>query len=156
MAHYLRLIVPLVSFGTPWPNKWNDKTLHFQIFLNEIFNAASIKITVFNIKSQFTEYSSVISSLSIILTETCIFSKISNKCKFYKNKKIFAYFQHAFHSQLIVDTYYIVILKCFWINKRTTKFICFLKFKLLNLALVGGVFQHWITFSQCSGLYVET
>ena len=85
----------------------------FYFFLNEIFNAASIKITVFNIKSQFTEYSSVISSLSIILTETCIFSKISNKCKFYKNKKIFAYFQHAFHIKLIVDTYFIVILKCF-------------------------------------------
>ena len=71
-----------------------------------------------------------------------MFSKISNKCKFYKNKKIFAYFQHAFHIQLIFDTYFIVILKCFCINKRTTKFICFLKFKLLNLALVGGVFQH--------------
>ena len=83
------------------------------MFLNEIFNAVSIKITVFNIKSQFTEYSSVISSLSIILTETCIFSKISNKCKFYKNKKLFAYFQHAFHIQLIVDTYFIVILNCF-------------------------------------------
>ena len=82
-------------------------------FLNGIFNAASIKIIVFKIKSQFTEYSSVISSLSNILTETCIFSKISNKCKFYKNKKIFAYFQHAFHIQLIVDTYFIVILNCF-------------------------------------------
>ena len=78
-----------------------------------LLNAASVKITVFKIKSQFTEYSSVISSLTIILTETCIFSKISNQCKFYKNKKIFAYFQHAFHIQLIVDTYFIVILNCF-------------------------------------------
>ena len=34
-----------------------------------IFNAASIKITVFKIKSHFTKYSSVISSLIIILTE---------------------------------------------------------------------------------------
>ena len=51
----LRLIVPLVSFGTPWPNKQNHKTLHFQNFLNEKFNAASIKITVFKIKSHFTE-----------------------------------------------------------------------------------------------------
>ena len=75
---------------------------------------------------------------------------------FYKNKKKFAYFQHAFYIQLNVDTYFTVILDCFWINKRTTKFICFLKFKHLNLALVGGVFEHWITFSQCSGLYVET
>ena len=48
----------------------------FKIFLNEIFNAASIKITVFKINSHFTEYSSVISSLSIILTEICIFSQI--------------------------------------------------------------------------------
>ena len=41
-----------------------------------------------------------------------------------------------------------------FLNKQKDhKFICFLKFKLLNLALVGGVFQHCITFSQ---LYVET
>ena len=32
------------------------------------------------------------------------------------------------------------------INKRTTNFICFLKFNLLNLALVVWVFQQWITF----------
>ena len=70
----LRLFVPLVSFGTPWPNKQNHKTLHFQNFLNEKFIAASIKITVFKIKSHFSEYSSVILSLSIILTEICIFS----------------------------------------------------------------------------------
>ena len=70
-------------------------------------------MTVFNIKSEFTAYSSVISSLSIILTETCIFSKISNKCKFYKNKKKFAYFQHAFHIQLIVDTYFYCNTKLF-------------------------------------------
>ena len=43
---HLRLIIPLVSFGTPWPNKSNHKTLHFQNFLNEIFNVASIKITI--------------------------------------------------------------------------------------------------------------
>ena len=72
-----------------------------------------------------------------------------------KQKEI-CFFQHAFYIQLNVDTYLIVILNCFLINKRTTKFICFLKFKLLNLALVGGVFQQWMTFSQCSGLYVET
>ena len=72
----LRVIVPLVSFGTPWPNKQNHKTLHFQNFLNENFNTASIKITEFKIKSHFTEYSSVILSLSIILTEICIFCKI--------------------------------------------------------------------------------
>ena len=70
--YFLRLIVPLVSFGTPWPNK----TLHFQNFLNEIFNAASIKITAFKIKSHFAKYSSVISSLTIMVTEICIFSKI--------------------------------------------------------------------------------
>ena len=70
----LRLIVPLVSFGTPWPNKYNHKTLHFHNFLSEIFNAALIKVTVFKIKSHSTEYSSVISSLLIILTEICIFS----------------------------------------------------------------------------------
>ena len=98
-----RLIVPLVSFGTPWPNKQNHKTLHFQNFLNEKFIAASIKITVFKIKAHFTEYSSVISSLSIILTEICIFSKIFKRI-FYKNKKKFAYFQHAFYIQLNVDT----------------------------------------------------
>ena len=97
--YLLRLIVPLVSFGTPWPNKQNHKTLHFQIFLNEKFNAASIKITVFKIKSHFTEYSSVILSLSIILTEILYFLKFSNKCKFYKNIKKFAYFQHAFYIQ---------------------------------------------------------
>ena len=83
------------------------------MFLNEIFNAASIKITVFNIKSQFIEYSSVISSLSIILKRLVYFLKFQTNAKFYKNKKIFAYFQHAFHIQLIVDTYFIVILKCF-------------------------------------------
>ena len=109
-----RLIIPLVSFGTPWPNKKNHKTLHFQNFLNEIFNAVSIKITVFKIKVHFPKYSSVISSLSIILTEMCIFSKILNKCKFYKNKKKFACFYHAFNIQLNVATYFfIVILNCF-------------------------------------------
>ena len=71
----LRLIIPLTSFGTPWPNKLNHKTLHFQNFLNEIFDTASIKITVFKIKTHFTENPSVISSLSIILIGICIFSK---------------------------------------------------------------------------------
>ena len=75
---------------------------------------------------------------------------------FYKNKTKFTYFQHVFYIQLNVDAYFIVILNCFWINTRAIKFICFLKFKHLNLALVGGVFQHWITFSQCPGLYVKT
>ena len=73
-----------------------------------------------------------------------------------KQKEI-AYFQHAFYIQVNVDTFFIVTLNCFLIKKkRTTKFICFLKFKLLNLALMGGVFQHWIIFFKCSGLYVET
>ena len=83
----LRLIIPLVSFGTPWPNKSNHKTLHFQTFLNEIFNAALIKITVFKIKSHFTEYSSVISSLSIILTEICVFSKIFKQMQVLQKQK---------------------------------------------------------------------
>ena len=152
----LRLVVPLVSFGTPWPNKLNHKTLHFHNFLSEIFNAASIKVTVFKIKSNFTEYSSVISSLLIILTEICIFSNFFKQMHVLQKQTEICIFQHAFHIQLNVDTYFIVILKCFWINKRTTKFISFLKFKLLVLALVGGVFQDWITFSQCPGLYVET
>ena len=39
-----------------------------------------------------------------------------------------------------------------FLNKQKDHHICFLKFKLKNLALVGGVFQQWITFSQCSGL----
>ena len=44
-----------------------------------------------------------------------------------------------------------------FLNKhKDHKFICFVKFEYLNLALVGGVFQHWITFSLCPGLYVET
>ena len=107
----LRFIIPLVSFGTPRPNKKIIK--YFQNFLNKIFNVAAIKITVFKINSHFTEYSSLISSLSIILTEICIFSKFSNKCKFYKNKKKFAHFQHAFYVQLNVDAYFIVILNCF-------------------------------------------
>ena len=68
----------------------------------------------------------------------------------------FAYFQHAFYIQLNVDAYFIVIQNCFWMNTRTIKFICFLKFKHLNLALVGEVFQHLITFSQRLALYVET
>ena len=83
----LRLIVPLVSFGTPWPNKQNHKTLHFQNFLTEKFNAASIKITVFKIKSHFTEYSSVILNLSIILTEICIFSKIFKQMQILQKQK---------------------------------------------------------------------
>ena len=106
----LRLIVPLVSFGTPWPNKQNHKTLHFQNFLNEKFIAASIKITVFKIKSHFTEYSSVILSLSIILTEICMFSKIFKQMHIIQ--KQFAYFQHAFYIQLNVDTQFIVVLNC--------------------------------------------
>ena len=96
------------TFGlirNPWPNKQNHKTLHFQNFLNETFIAASIKITVFKIKSYFTEYSSVILSLSIILTEICIFSKLfKQNANFYKNKMKFAYFQHAFYILLNVDT----------------------------------------------------
>ena len=85
--YFLRLIVPLVSFGTPWPNKQNHKTLHFQNFLNEKFNAASIKITIFKIKSHFTEYSSVLLSLSIILTEICIFSKIFKQMQILQKTK---------------------------------------------------------------------
>ena len=127
-----RLIIPLVSFGTPWPNKLNHKISHFQTFLNEIFNAASIKITVFKTKSHFTEYSSVISSLSIILTEICVFSKIFKQMQVLQKQKELCIFQHAFYIKLNVDTIFIVILNYFWINKRTTKFICFLKFKLLN------------------------
>ena len=46
-----------------------------------------------------------------------------------KKKKI-AYVQHAFYIQLNVDTYLTVIPNCFWINKMTTKFIYFQKFKL--------------------------
>ena len=38
-----RLIIPLVTFGTPWPSKLNHTTLHFQNFLNEIFNTALMK-----------------------------------------------------------------------------------------------------------------
>ena len=79
----------------------------------EIFNAASIKVTVFKIKSHFTEYSSVISSLLNILTEICIFSKFFKQMHVYKNKQKFAYLQHAFPSQLNVDTYFNVILNCF-------------------------------------------
>ena len=76
------LIVPLVSFGTHWPNKSNHKTLHFQNFRN----AESLKITVFKIKSHFTRYSSVISSLSIILTEICLFSKIFKQMQVLQKK----------------------------------------------------------------------
>ena len=36
------------------------------------------------------------------------FLNFSNKCMFYKNKQKFAYFQHAFPSQLNVDTFFIV------------------------------------------------
>ena len=81
--------------------------------------------------------------------------QVLQKKKKKKGKKKFAHFQNAFYIQLNVDTCFIVILNCFRINKRTSKFICFMKFKLLHLALVDGVFQNWITFSQCSGLYVE-
>ena len=96
---HLRLIVPLVSFGTPWPNKQNHKTLHFQTFLNEKINAASIKITVFKIKSHFTEYSSVILSRSIILTEICIFSKIFKQMQILqKQKEICIFSARLLHS----------------------------------------------------------
>ena len=47
-----------------------------------------------------------------------------------KKKKKNENFQHAFYNQLNVDTYFIVLLNCFWINKSTTKYLCFLKFKL--------------------------
>ena len=99
----------------------------------------SIKITVFKIKSHFTEYSSVISSLSIILTKTVYFLKFSNKCKFYKNKKILAYFQHAFYIQLNVDAYFIVLLNCFWLNKRTTKLLAHLSRRLTRWAYRMGL-----------------
>ena len=95
----LRLIVPLVSFGTPWPNKQNHKTLHFQNFLNEIFNAASIKITVLKIKSHFIKYSSVISSLSVILTEICMFSKMFKQMQvLQKQKEICIFSAYVLHS----------------------------------------------------------
>ena len=83
----LRLILPLVSFGTPLPSKENHNTLHFQNFLNEIFNAASIKITVFKIKTHFTENPSVILSMSIILTGICIFSKIFKQMQILQKQK---------------------------------------------------------------------
>ena len=83
----LRLIIPLVSLGTPWPNKWNHKTLHFESFLNEIFNAASIKITVFKVKTHFTENPSLISTLLIILTGICIFSKIFKQMQVLQKQK---------------------------------------------------------------------
>ena len=89
-------------------------------------------------------------------SKIAMFSKIFKQMQVYQKLKDICTFQHTFHIQLIVDSYFIVILNCFRINKRTTKFICFLKFKLLNLTLVGGLFRNWITFSQCSGLYVET
>ena len=99
MTFGLRLIVPLVSFGTPWPNKQNHKTLYFQNFLNEKFIAASIKITVFKLKSHFTEYSSVILSLSIILTEICIFSKIFKQMHILqKQKEICIFSARLLHS----------------------------------------------------------
>ena len=68
-----------------------------------------------------------------------------------QKQKEFAHFQHAFYIRVNVDAYCIVILNCFGINESATKFICCLKFKHLNLALVGGVFQYWTPFSQCSG-----
>ena len=135
---YLRFIVPLVSFGTPWPNKQNHKTLHFQNFLNEKFNAASIKITVFKIKSHFTEYSSVILNLSIILAEICIFFKIFKQMQILqKQKEICIFSARLLHS---VKCWYIIYLipNCFWTNKRTTKFICFLKFlKTFKFSISG-------------------
>ena len=42
----------------------------------------------------------------------------------------------------------------FLTKQKDNQVYLFSKFKPLNLALVGGVFQHWISFSQCSGLYV--
>ena len=66
------------------------------------------------IKSHFTKYSSLISSLSIILTEICIFSKIFKRIQVLQKKQTkFAYFQHAFYILLNVDAYFIVILNCF-------------------------------------------
>ena len=57
-----------------------------------------------------------------------------------KQKDICIFSAHALHS---VKCWY--ILHCntelFVTNKRTTKFICFLKFKHLNLALEGGYFN---------------
>ena len=95
----LRLIIPLVSFGTPRPNKQYHNILHFQTFLNEIFNVAWIKITVFKIKSQFTVYSSVISSLSIILTDICIFSKTFKQMQvLQKQKEICIFSACVLHS----------------------------------------------------------
>ena len=71
-----------------------------------------------------------------------------------KKKKKNAYVQLAFYTQLNVDIYLILKGNCFWINKRITKFICFLKFKLLNIT--GSGISTLDNFSQCSGLCVET
>ena len=55
----LRLIVP--SFGTPWRNKKIIKH-YFFIFFKEIFNPASIKITVLKLKNTWAPSSEFVSS----------------------------------------------------------------------------------------------
>ena len=59
----------------------------FKFFLDGIFNAPKKKITVFKIKSHFPEYSSVISSLSIIWTEICMFSKFFKRMQVLQKQK---------------------------------------------------------------------
>ena len=113
----LRLIVPLVSFGTPWPNKQNHKTLHFHNFLSEICNAGSIKVSVFKIKSHFTEYSSVISSLLIILTEICIFSKFFKQMHVLQKQTVICIFS-ACVSQSVKCLYILYCNTELFLNKQ--------------------------------------
>ena len=72
-----------------------------------------------------------------------------------KQKDICIFSAHALHS-----VKYCYILYCttelFLTKQKDHQVYLFSKIYNLNVALVGGVFQHWITFSQCAGLYVET
>ena len=91
-----------------------------------------------------------------MLTEICIFSKIFKQMQvLQKQKDICIFSARVSHP---VKCWYILYCttELFLTKQKNHQAICFLKFKHLNLALVGGVFQHWITFSQCVGLYVET
>ena len=44
-----------------------------------------------------------------------------------QKQKKFANFQHAFYIQLNVETYFIVILNCFWLNKKDHQVYLFSK-----------------------------
>ena len=71
-------------------NKYNHKTLHFRNFLHEIFNAMSIKITVYKMKTFHWVFISDIKPVNHIDWGLYIFQNF-HKCKFYKNKKKLAF-----------------------------------------------------------------